>query len=343
MKRGILVALLACAAVLAKGQDIHFTQFYETSILRNPGLTGIYSQDYKVAAVYRSQWGSVATAFNTGMVSGEIRLPVSNNGRTKDYVTFGLLGYDDKAGKVGLKTVAAYPAINYNKALDDAHGSYLSVGFTGGLVQRSFDVSKATFDYQYQNNTVNPSLGAGEALVNPKLSYWDVGTGISFNSSLGEDNTTNYYLGVSGYHLNRPRSTFTTVEEDNQRLAARWGFSGGVKWGVATNWTAEVQSNVSLQGTYNEVIVGGILRYAPTTVTNDQIMAVSAGVFYRYNDAIAPMLKLEYKGQTFGISYDVNYSSLRTASDMHGGLECTAIFTGFLHAEHADKMGCPRM
>ncbi len=77
--------------------DIHFSQFYETSILRNPALTGVFENDYKVGAYFRSQWSSITNPYQTALVSAEYRISVSK--ASNDYISFGLLGYTDKAGQ----------------------------------------------------------------------------------------------------------------------------------------------------------------------------------------------------------------------------------------------------
>src|SRR5579875_1912223 len=109
-----------------KGQDIHFSQFYENTILNNPALTGIFTDDYKAGVMYRSQWGSITTPFQTTLVDLESKVRVNT---ANDYLSFGLLGYFDKAGDISFQTFGLYPAINYNKSLEDKYGSYLNVGF----------------------------------------------------------------------------------------------------------------------------------------------------------------------------------------------------------------------
>ncbi|HET9279065.1 MAG TPA: type IX secretion system membrane protein PorP/SprF, partial [Flavitalea sp.] len=43
-------------ALSAKSQDLHLSQFFETPLLRNPALAGIFTGDVRVQAVYRDQW-----------------------------------------------------------------------------------------------------------------------------------------------------------------------------------------------------------------------------------------------------------------------------------------------
>jgi len=145
MKRfltGLSISALLGASICSNAQDIHFSQFYENSILRNPALTGIFSGDYKFGVDDRSQWGGVTTPYSTVMLSGETRILVNRD--IGDYISFGMVVTYDKAGSINFTSTQIYPAISYNKALDDKHHTYLSVGLTGGYINRSVDQSLMT-------------------------------------------------------------------------------------------------------------------------------------------------------------------------------------------------------
>src|SRR3954470_10607656 len=97
MKRKIysfcVILLLAGNTYDVSAQDIHFSQFYENAILRNPALTGIFSGDYKAGVNYRTQWGSIANPFQTIMASAESRILLSEE--HGDYLSYGLaVSYD---------------------------------------------------------------------------------------------------------------------------------------------------------------------------------------------------------------------------------------------------------
>jgi hypothetical protein len=65
MKSGLKILFIICtlwAASSAHGQDIHFSQFFQAPLLRNPSLAGIYTGDIRVQTVYRDQWNSVTNA-----------------------------------------------------------------------------------------------------------------------------------------------------------------------------------------------------------------------------------------------------------------------------------------
>ncbi len=332
---------LLMAGTSLYAQDIHFSQFYETSILRNPALTGLINTDYKVCAIYRSQWSSISKPFQTGLVNVEARIPVNE---VNDFVSIGLLGYYDRAGSVSLQTLSLYPAINYNKSLEDGHNSYLSVGFTGGYIQRSYDPTRATYDNQFENGHYAPQVSSGETNLNNKYSYFDLGAGISFSSTTGggeDDNKLNYIIGLSGYHLTQPSNSF--FNQNSVKLDMKWNASVSVIQQVNETISYQVHVNYIRQGTYNETILGGLIGYNKKDANGSLQFVISGGAFYRFADAIIPTVRLRYKDYGFTFSYDCNVSSLKAATNLRGGYELSLVKTGFWKGPEHDhaRTICP--
>ncbi len=322
-----LFCILHFAFCICQAQDVHFSQYAEQSLLRNPALTGISDGDFRASASYRSQWGSLGKAYQTLSATAEGRFSIRRNGQ--DYVSIGLAGYSDKAGRAGLKTTAFYPCINYHKHLSasDERRSFLSAGFAAGMLQRSFDPGALTFDNQYQN----PGAGAGEELPIAKLSYWDLSAGLSYNGSVGDGDRLTFLVGLGAWHLTKPRATFSQTSALN--LNTRWNASLSLNMRLLEAWSAEAHANVAIQGPYREAMLGGLLRWARLGNNDDSRggFGIAAGAQLRFGDAVIPTLRVDYKSQRFGISYDVNTSSLKAATGMRGGLEITAVFSGFFH------------
>jgi type IX secretion system PorP/SprF family membrane protein len=340
MKKIFTLACCVLALGSAKAQDIHFSQFYETSILRNPALMGTFVGDYKVAAVYRSQWGAIANPFQTGVVTGEVRLPVK--GESGDYFTAGLLAYYDKAGASELQTVGIYPALSFTKYLGGGTRSFLTGGFTGGYMQRSFNPDKMTFNTQYQ--TPGGPLGAsGEDLSNNHLSNWDVGAGVSLSSATEDDRLT-YYVGLGGYHFNRPKRSFFNGNEF-VRLDMKWCVNAGFTYRLTDQYGIQIHANYNRQGVYNEFIIGGLLGWKRITNNEmDATLALYGGVFYRFADAAVPTIKVDYKRISITASYDVTTSKLNPANNGNGGFEMTIIHTGHFANEKYERSRtiCPK-
>lgn len=336
---GTLLAL--SMATTAVAQDIHFSQFYETSILRNPALTGVFAGDYKVGATYKSQWSSISNPYETAMVSAEVRFPVNKN--INDFISFGLLSYYDRAGSIRMQTITVYPAINYNKIMNEEHSSYLSAGFTGGFVQRSYDGTRATFNNQYQNNVFSADNPTGEQGLDPSITHMDIGAGISFSTNTGINNQINYFLGVSGYHFTKPKRSF--FNNDLIRLGIKINVTGGITMPIGEQASAQAYFNYAQQSTYSEIIAGGLLGWTSTPMSDAEIpFAIYGGLFYRVNDAMVPTVKLRMRSYTVGLSYDVSVSKVRALSGMRGGYEITLFKTGLFKDPRFErgKTICPR-
>lgn len=337
-KQLFLFCILHFAFCASYAQDIHFSQYWESNVLRNPGLTGIYSEDFKAGAIYRSQWNSLGNPYQTMAFSAEGRFALRHT--RSDYITVSAMFFSDKAGRASLKTTGIYPTINYNKCLSDPHHSYLSLGFTVGYLQRSFDPGKLTFDNFYQGGVVEPAAGAGEDLPNASMHHFDLGAGLSYNSSIGDGSRINYLLGISAYHFTQPKANFAQTS-DLVNLAMRINGSFGLNFQINDTWNVQVHGNLAFEGAYKESMLGGMVQWAPPD-ENGKGFGISAGAQARFGDAIIPMIKLDYKAQSFGISYDINTSPLKAATSMRGGLELTAFFKGFFHRSDEGGRDTPR-
>ena len=321
--------------------DVHFSQFYETSILRNPALTGVFADDYKFGAYVRNQWSSITNPYQTALASAEGRIAVSK--MNDDFFSFGMLAYADKAGSIDQRITAVYPAVNYNKSIDPEHNTYLSVGFTGGYIQYSFDPSKATFNNQYQNGHFNPANPSLENLPNAKMNLWDVGAGINFNTSTGRENSITYIVGFSGYHFTQPEFSYDKIPDLTQNI--RWNGNLGMSCSLTEDIGLIIQGNYAKQGTYDELMIGGLFSWTAASEGAEKLFVLSGGAFYRYNDAIIPVVKVKYKNMAIGVSYDVNVSTLKEASRLDGGYEVTLFIVGNYSSSQSGivkKTICPR-
>jgi hypothetical protein len=87
-------------------------------------------------------------------------------------------------------------------------------------------------------------------------------------------------------------------------------------------------------------IVGGL--NAHYNVGGEGESELIGGLYYRYNDAIIPMLGLVYKDYTFTFTYDATMSSLRAYNNGRGAFEFSLTKNGFFSAGHTDRQSlCP--
>lgn len=340
MKTRLLHILICCtlAITTASGQDIHFSQFYETPLLRNPSLAGIFTGDYRVQSSFRNQWNSFTNAYRTGSLNAEYKWPI---GRQNDYFTTALEVLYDKAGTAALETTELLPALNYHKSLSNERPMYLSLGFMGGIVYKSLDLSKVTTNSQYNGTAYDPALPNGETILTPNVHYLDGSLGISFNTAFGPDNQNTMYAGFAYHHLNRPKNSFydnPTVELDPKVVV-----SAGVKSIINDYSFFTIQADWSRQGPDRETIGGVLYSYKLGEDQDYYTYIFSLGGFVRWKDAFIPVIKVEMNSFSFGLSYDVNTSQLNTVSDSQGGFELSLSYIGFLSRENKKyRILCPK-
>jgi type IX secretion system PorP/SprF family membrane protein len=324
----------------ATSQDIHFSQFSETPLLRNPALAGIFSGDVRVQGVFRNQWNSVTVPFQTTSLNAEYKLPV---GHGDDFVTIGGAILYDKAGTISLTSTSVLPVFNYHKSLSNDRNMYLSAGFSGGLVQRKFDASKVTTNSEFNGTDVDASLGSGENFSSNNLSYLDGSAGLSFNSQVGSNPQDNLYFGVAYHHFNQS-AKISFFNDGNVKIDPKWVYSAGYKASLNNYAYVTFYGDYSIQGAYSEAIGGMLYSYKLDDYTDDPHYTISAGGFLRWHDAFIPMVKLEMNPLTFALSYDVNMSALKASSQSRGGFELSLSYQKFLNRDKStsESVRCPR-
>ena len=335
----VLLSICSIKPTTSDAQDVHFSQFFEAPLLRNPALAGLFKGDIRIQGIYRNQWASVTTPFVTSAVSVEYKKPI---GSSDDFITYSAQVLYDKAGAAALTTTNIMPALNYHKSLNGDKNKYLSLGIMGGLVQRRFDRSKITTNNNYDGNGYNPSLGDGESFTNSNFTYLDGSIGLSYNSTIAEKAEDNYFIGVAYHHFNKPKNSF--YNNPDVELQSKIVVSAGVKFTLNETSYFTIHADYSQQGIYNQLIGGAIYSYKIGEDIEDPKYTLHLGGFMRAKDAFIPIIKLDYQPFSFSFSYDANVSQLKTASQGRGGMELSVSFIGFFDKDNSSRYVplCPK-
>jgi type IX secretion system PorP/SprF family membrane protein len=333
-KFSLLLAAVVISAV-SFAQDIHYSQFYASPLTLNPALTGLNECNYRVGAMYRNQWSSVsADPYQTPSISFDIN-NVLQRVIKKGTLSAGALVLNDKAGAGDLSNLSIMGSAAYQFAVTADRKLNLSLGLQFGYTQKKLDFSKLTFEEQFNGEDFDPTLSNGEAF-DDKLGYVDLNAGayLSYAASQKAD----IFLGGSVFHLLPPKEKFLNSGPDN-KLDMRIVGHGGVRLGLTDKLDLIPQLLYMTQAKAQEVNIGAMVSYA---INPD--VKIFGGAWYRLNDAVIPMIGIDYKHVRFGFSYDVNTSSLSEASNGNGGFELSLGYTGCLGGFVLDKpiFFCPR-
>lgn len=343
MKKNIvkyyLIITLCCLWANAKGQDIHFSQIFETPLLRNPALAGLFSGDLRIQTVYRTQWNSVTNAYRTGSSNIEYKVPV---GVSNDYLTIGGQFLYDKSGTVDLTSTHILPAINYHKALGDEKNKYLSLALMGGWVQRSIDRTKITTNSQFNGTSYSSTLNNGENFNKPSYAYFDGTVGLSYNAQIGDNTDNNYYVGLAYHHFNKPKniSFYSSVDVE---MAPKWVASAGIRMSTNDYSFISFEGDYSTQAATQELIGGALYTVKLDDIENPKYL-IHGGAYLRLRDAIIPVMKIEARPLAFAISYDINISTLKRASTGRGGFELSISYQKYVdrYNSSSDATRCPK-
>jgi type IX secretion system PorP/SprF family membrane protein len=327
-----IFSLLVVVTGLAQtcwSQDIHFSQFDMAPQLMNPGLTGVFAGDARVALNYRDQWGSIDNPYRTYAFNYDHRL--FHNKWKRVSIAFGLAAFRDEAGDLGLHTTSGVISISGTINLNKEQS--LTAGIQSGVLFRGVNTAGMVWGSQYDGQNHDHTMGSGEvsqfnSFIQPDLSLgfaWDFSAPEGFNHF----NDLRFTVGTGLLHLNRPEQRFNLGVSDS--LHIKWVVHGKGLIGLGTGRSFVVPMVMfALQGPSTEFIFGGMYRYMlkePARITGFvRGAAISAGATYRWGDAIVPMVLVELDRFAVGISYDVNVSGLAPASAYQGGLEVTLRF-----------------
>lgn len=337
MKR--LTALIVVLVIYVHGfaQDPHFSQFFASPLTLNPAYTGKFDGTFRVAGNYRNQWPTINNAFTTATASVDFGI-IQNRLPEFDTWGIGIMGLNDQSGNKILNNNFLSFSTAYHKALDENGYHTLTVGFQGTYANKRLDVSKATFEDMLQadgfTGTTREDFANNTSNIN--LNYFDVNAGLLYSGTT--DGYNNFYLGVSTYHINRPKESFTG---GNYILNPRLTVHGGGYVPVGRITTLHTSFIHQRQAGASETVAGAALAFKLND-DEDTETALYTGLWYRFKDAFIPYVGIEFAGLRIGYSYDVNNSSLNTASNSRGGNEISLIYVRKAGDPNRKKLGCPK-
>lgn len=314
------------------GQDPHFSQFFASPLTLNPALTGKINGNLRIIGNYRNQWPTINRAFTTTTISVDFPILKSSIAEN-DTWGLGIMGYSDQSANGALKVNYLTLSTAYHKGLDEDGFSQIGLGFQGTYSNMLLNTSSLKFEDQL---TPFGFTGSTQEIFNNSTlnnNYFDLNAGILYTKSTTEQN--NFYVGLSLYHILRPRQSFTGT---NFLINPRATIHSGGYFGLGETSTLHLSGLYSTQANAHETVLGGAIELAVSD--GDKPTNVYFGSWLRLNDAIIPYIGLEFGDFRLGLTYDVNNSSLRTASESKGGMELSLNYSK--RPSESKGMPCPK-
>lgn len=344
MKRSLLTIATSLLVGYTFAQDVHFTQYFTSPLTLNPAMTGLVPDDIRFAANYRNQWSSVSkTPYVTGSASFDAAL-LKGKLPEGDALGIGAIFLYDQAGIGALQNTTMGLSLAYHKGFGRDKLQHLSFGAQAYLVQKKLDFSKLTFEDQINASTGAINGQSSQTFGNQDLTYPDFNAGIMYSGKIADH--ANAYMGVSYYHMTRPVESFLNDSyQIHSRTTAYLGGSFELNESTVLYASALYQGQASV----TEVLLGaaaGFIMNPGHDLDYQRNTILYLGGWYRYNDALAPYIALEWSKMRIGLSYDVTVSSFTPATKGMGGYELSLLFFGRVNRhERAPQYdwSCPKL
>ena len=285
----ILFVLLILVTTRSSAQDPHFSQFFNMPVNYNPAWTGQGVENIRLTGIYRNQWPSLGNAITTQGVQFDKQV---------SRVGLGILVLKNSAGPASLKRLQLGGTISYRLKFG-VH--QIAAGLNVGLIQKSFDPSKMTFDDQYLEdigysaNTPTADIFSFTHVTRP-----DLGGGILWTMGEGGESKWKPFAGASLIHINKAKEVFI-LEENFMPIKAV--FQAGTKYIV--NERVELKPSIMMQHQqFSDEMMAGCM----VTLNLEQRNKVEAGIYIRKNEAAIIYGGYQWNSIMVGASYDMNIS-----------------------------------
>ena len=338
----MMTALVTLQGFEARGQSMHFSQYYNAPMLLNPANTALMpDDDYRVGANYRNQWAVVPVPYNTFSAWGDFKLGGNKNNEThNNWLGIGLGFFSDKAGDGNLSLSQFQGNIAYHLQLSKTF--MVSLGFSGSVVQRSVNYDNLTFDAQWDGMTFNSNIGNAEKVGIIKTSYYKAAPGINFAYFPNE--SLYIKLGGSVDNINRPTESFYKTGKNTLDYRPIGNLDVLIKTGPVL--IVNPSAYYTVQSGAAELVVGSQFRtvLSNTNQLNPMIIQLILGAYYRVNDAAIGAAGVQIGGLQFMASYDFTMSALAPYNAAYGALEFSLIYQGKYGKNKGIKgtYSCPR-
>lgn len=329
MCRKILIAF--CILVNSQGfsQDFHLSIYDGAPLYLNPSMTGVVEGSWRIHTHYRTQWKAVNfKPYVTGLVSFD--MPYKKWGFGGQIVNY-------RAGIGNYNALQGLASVAYTLSLDRNQYNNISFGLQGGVTQKSVVHQLHTFDNQYttsnggvfDNSLPNGESFNGQSFIIPELNF---GAMYYFSK---QQSKLNPFIGASAFNLLQPKESFFGVDNT---LPLRLYVHTGIRINLTETIYIIPKALFMQQKEFSELTFAGDVGFylkAPEVF-------LLGGIVYRNKDAAVISIGARKINYIVKFAYDINLSTLSTASTGRGGFEVS--FT-YMH-QKADAQNvkiCPRL
>lgn len=313
MKQLLFLLCMTCGFSAVRAQDFHLTHYDAAKIYLNPAMTGMFDGYYRIHANYRNQWNAVSrNPFQTAALSFD--MPVKRYG-------WGAQVMNSRAGIGNFNELSLTLSAAYDLQCDKRNIHHVAFGMSVTGVQKSVDMGRLTWNNQYApvQNSFDPTLPSGENSAQMESDYnMMINAGLLYYYAK-EGSRINPFVGFSASNLNQPDESFFG---NTSKLPIHYIVHTGARIGITERLVLNPRLLYMMQTNARELTYGLLANiYLP-----DRDAYLIAGPTIRNKDAAIFEVGLKLGQFTYRLSYDVNISTLKPATNNRGGVEFSLIY-----------------
>ena len=279
-----------------QGQDLHYSQFYNSPLNLNPANTGIFNGDERFMASYKDQWRSIPVPWTTfsGQYDRKFYLGKSDD----SFVSGGVLFNYDKQGLSRLNLTNINFLGSYTKILNKRN--LITAGIGLGYATRGLSLTTLSWDRQWDGDAFDPSLPSGENEDMDRISFFENSFGLNYRYQI--TSRTNFDFGIGFYHLIEPKVAFFTASDVKLPRRTNLNFRGTYQ--INNDFDIQGHALAQFQGDYREFLFG-VLGKMYIQKQRGKEVNLHLGLGYRTSGTIIPTIALEFSRYYASFSYDV--------------------------------------
>jgi type IX secretion system PorP/SprF family membrane protein len=326
--KSLLIILIISRTIVA--QDIPFSNPSSLTTYINPAYTGVINRDIRAGFISRIQ-GNVYAPYKSNLFAADGAIYYNKD--KSDFIGVGgyVLNHDD--GNKLFKQNSVNVAISYSKFLSSSN-DLVTIGFQGGICEKILNVNNGLhWDSQWSplKNNWDPSAN-GEYYDSRNVNYYDYSVGGLYNKKI--NNKIKFATGISVQHLNRPQlinnsKPYGPYKSDNvnDRLPRKYTLHATAEIYTGDNATSLIVPTFIISKMISQkfILVGADWKniFSDDSKTTNYLKqkSITFGIYYRWNDAIVPHARIEYKDINIYLAYDFTTSRLANANKGVGSYE----------------------
>lgn len=310
----LVILLMAQLFFSANGQDLHYSQFYNSQQNLNPAQTGLFNADHRFTLSFRDQWRFVPVPWFTLSAAYDRKLYVLKG--EKHFLGVGGIINHDRQGDGNLNLTSININGAYHRILNQ--NNIISGGIVLGFASRGFNSQTLTWGNQWNGDAFDPSLGSGEGFSNfERVNFFESGAGLNYRYQ--KSSRTFGDLGAAVLHLIKPNTSFFTTQVAD--LPQRFTLSLVGQIQLLDKLDIQLHGLHQTQGKYAETIIGGLGKIYINQQRGKETQ-LHLGLGYRTSGSLFPTLALQYNNIYASFSYDVDRTNFnKTLQSNRGGPE----------------------